>query len=130
MNVENEYNSLEQGKKFKELGIECSRKHHFQGGVHSEAWGNDFYPAFNTAELGLMLPAYISHSGVEYTLHCGKSKDGLFECGYVEIGKALSSKHYVMKNAIHEAQVRAATLFYLIEKEKITTEEMIKTVNP
>lgn len=57
MKIENQVCTLEQAKELVELQIDDYRSclYHFQGKVVNEAYGNDYYPAYSSAELGMML---------------------------------------------------------------------------
>lgn len=56
MKIENQVCTLEQAKELNELQIDFgSLLYHFEGKVANMAYGNDYYPAFSSAELGMML---------------------------------------------------------------------------
>lgn len=123
MKLQDQVIKIEQAKRLKELGVEHSVLHHFNGRIQNEAWGNDYYPAFSVAELGEMLPSYITRHGVEATLHSGKSNDGIYGCGYIPTGQPLNTKFLFIRNAVTEAQARGALLIHLLETNIITAEQ-------
>ncbi len=62
MKLENQVCKLEQAKRLIELGVEHkSLFHHFQGEVVSEAWGNDYHPAFTVSELAPALKQHMPY---------------------------------------------------------------------
>lgn len=120
MKIENQYCLLEQGKRLKELGVEGSHFHHFQGGIHKEAWGNDYYPAFSVAELGCMLP-----NGYD-TMQCTEIDWETEEWH----GYDLDSKDFPDENGYKtEAECRAAMLIRLLENGETTPEEVNKRLS-
>lgn len=136
MRIEQQVNSIEQGKRLQELGIEgipifthirydeypstCIPSGYYDdnapeykpydcmGEIHEE------YPAFTVAELGVMLPTL----GFEYAKSNNGNGDDFFW---------LSSSYWRLKGVElsneSEAVARAATLIYLLENGHVTPEE-------
>lgn len=123
MKIQDQVITVEQAKRLKELGVEHSVLHHFNGSVTNEAWGNDYYPAFTVAELLTMLPAYITYLDHEYVLHISKSREGIFECGYISIYNSLNSTFLLIKNGNTSSQAICELLIHLLENKTITPEQ-------
>ena len=123
MKLQDQVITLEQAKRLKELGVETSILHHFNGEVRNEAWGDDYYPAFTLAEVFTMLPSCISYLSAEYILHMGKSRDGLFECGYISNYNSLNGTFLIIKNGDAPTQAPCSLLIHLLENRFITPEQ-------
>lgn len=126
MTLQQQCCTLEQGKHLVELGIKSeSTFWHMpaKDGPHGESirygWhGDAIAPAFNVAELGVLLP-----------LECESGKDegpgGLFQDSQ-EWCKGYSARYNPLKgrqsteSAITEAQARASLLIHLLENNIIT----------
>ena len=112
MKLKNQCCSLEQGKRFKELELTGSLFHHFQGRIASEAWGNDYYPAFTAAELGIMA------NSEYYTM-----RDGSETSEYANWSWYSDANNVGMGPFNTQAEAAADLIIWLLENGHATAEE-------
>lgn len=105
-----------QAKILTDLGIDpISQLYHFQGGIHSEAWGSDYYPAFSVAELGVALQAY---DRVGHSFYSSISNK------WAHTWSTFNGIQPVIGWYDTEAVTRAAMLIHLLENNHITAAEV------
>jgi hypothetical protein len=123
--------SLEQAKRLKDLGIEeSSQFYHFKGKITTEAYGNDYWPAFTVAELGVMLPHPSSLNEMGGWLHNSEcdttSTDGLpwYLLWEYDLDKENAGFGRHIVSGVTEAEARASMLIYLLENNLVTPAEI------
>jgi hypothetical protein len=131
MNLEKQVCTLEQAKKLKGLGVaHKSQFHHFKEKISFTAHGDDYWPAFSVAELGVMLPHPSSLNEMGGWLHNSEcdtsSTDGMpwYLLWEFDLDKenAGFGRHIISGKT--EAEARAAMLIYLLENGVITADEV------
>lgn len=152
MEIENQICSLEQAKKLKELGITQNslfyhykqifngkpsfkiypmQYEHFGRLVNCETieralYGeskNEVYSAFTVAELGLMFPPVNISKGEFITFSKGSKNSWMVDISH-EKCPALPKKYLPLNKDYTEAEIRAATIIYLLDKRFITVSEI------
>jgi len=125
MKIKNQVCTLEQAKELDGLQIDYgSLLYHFEGKVVNEAWGNDYFPAFSCAELGMMLLVeddthftqthYNEHLGEWQTLVLKRPEDE----------NVVSFDNIYTGEGDTEAEAKADALIWMI-KNRITNKENI-----
>lgn len=140
MKLQDQVCTLEQAKRLKELGIEYDA--YFYHDVHDGMGGEQkkgessirdhlqrssmSYPAFTAAELGVMLPEYLSIDSYRMHVHSYKQEQNNSPALWtITMGKS-SDKEVPDFDSHKEAQARAAMLIYLLENKLTTAEECNK----
>jgi hypothetical protein len=130
MKIENQVCSLEQAKRLKELGI--SQDSYFLFGADgqlTEGWSvegteTEFFAAYTTAELGMLLPERITTHTEDGVYHCSAQKE-LYPFPEIEE----NHQYFVVTSDTSEAEARAGMLLFLLKYEFVTVEKVNKWLN-
>lgn len=114
MNLEQQISSLELSKRLKELGMKQEslwaynhKGFPFSRG-ESDMWTEQWLSAFTVAELGEMLPVYVTS---------GKKDNGAWYCATISHDMGWKEESF---DAEIEADARAKMLIYLLENNLMT----------
>lgn len=143
MKIENQVCSLEQAKRLEELGIEGGTAFYWKvnetQSVVTESqmrfWiekyvpvCNDYYPAFTVAELGVMLPDFITSDAL-YTYQQRRATLDRVKRNHEISYWNLGDKKLYSSYSNSEAECRASLVIYLLKEKIITPEEVNNRLN-